>query len=287
VSNDDIRVGDRFRYMKTAGIAVCTGPKIPGTELYPCEWTTDGYAPYACYLAEPCWIRLRREDPTPTIEERRAALRVGQVITDPALLTKGMRVLGASGLSVTLLEPREHPTGWNDADTPRFLSDEACAEYGVTFLGWAQEEKAGEVEAKPPAGKPDPTPTGLTARPQPEAPSVYPFLASIPGQPVLICDATRCEVHHDPSDPACVRAKHRTPPRGLPFKRHPDCYMPSIHVVEVMCMGCEAAIATEATDADRNAAHERALQAPSRADACPPSPSGLGGTVGPILAKLR
>lgn len=274
MESEEIRVGDRFRH-RSGFVVEVRGPKNGG--LWPLQ-VLGGAGPEVVSGAldqRVWWTPLPRAEPTTenrcalcnysrhavtecpyaSIEARRAALKPGDVIRDPALLKEGMRVYtGQSPSGYTRVIAAISSFGWATfSDGWSFRPDSVRRGEGwerVTFLGWASE-----------------------------------------GDPPKLCNAEQCDHHHEPSDPACVRAKHRrpvTPPRALPFKRHPFCYMPSIHVVEVMCMGCEAAIARETARLPIINGHSLGeLIRDGVGQPSEPSTSGLGGVVGHVLSQLR
>lgn len=98
-----------------------------------------------------------------TIEERRAALKVGDLIKDPELLCKGMRVrweLYAGGPDTQATLGTRWDIGWTAvfdngsvAKVPVFRSS-SFPLYPAVFLGWATEEKPVEAPATDAPPKP-------------------------------------------------------------------------------------------------------------------------------------
>jgi hypothetical protein len=198
-------------------------------------------------------------------EERRKALKAGDVITDPALLCKGMRICIMSGTTKTGLKQEEAADFelarlddegfWRRPDGTLVVDPKWVAADGARFLGWANE---GE---------------GVKA------------LEAVEEAMHIMHDEIREAAYAQAGIP--IAEPQPTPtPRALPFKRHPECLRS--HAEPVMCGVCEDLMASEMackddgthTYADWYEAKDwRARQEPHSL-----APSGM---CGPILSKLR
>jgi hypothetical protein len=102
-------------------------------------------------------IKLAMKAGESTVEERRAALKVGDIITDPALLCEGMRVrvLAHEAMCLPQREADDFrcsrrageglPPAWADSDS-WWLNDCHVSDHGVTFLGYA--DKPATIEER-------------------------------------------------------------------------------------------------------------------------------------------
>lgn len=192
----------------------------------------------------------------PSIEERRKALKAGDVIADPALLCKGMRIRYVnSGFDLSGTATGENDgvykcgVDW-DSHPSNGIMHEHIENRRVTFIDWASE---GE-EVKP---------TAIT----------------------LPTAQTTNEVSY--TGYARAMRKPTPPPSDLPFKRHPMCSVAHAAIVgERNCLGCERLIAEEMARAD---AAEAVMVMGERLRTARPEPHTLApsGMCGPVLSRLR
>jgi hypothetical protein len=212
---------------------------------------------------------------------RRLALKAGDVITDPALLAKGMRIgsTDTANAPLSLVLKRRDSRGW-EGTTPELKNclgtwpDCNVIADGVTFLGWADEAK-------------------------PTSEETYTSYARAKKRcPVLLPSGHQCALNA--GDGHCIHVSEfqqgagvgfsyeppqpTPPPRALPFKRHPECAIPQLHVDGVMCMGCEGTIAYDQRMRDDGIATRWPPKRPTRPEPHTLAPSGM---CGPVLSKLR
>jgi len=203
----------------------------------------------------------------PSIEERRKALKAGEVITDPALLCKGMRVRSLA-TQYEYQTTERYERGWKALgrsgdvwkDVGQAFSDYLVSSEGMAFLGWASEGegvKAGEFVAMDSAGSLTPA-KSLRSMGQAER---------------------REEIKRRIDE---FQPQPTPTPRALPFKRHPECTVAHAAIVgDRNCLGCERLIADEMAVLERDTKPENRHARPE------PHTLAHSGMCGPIMGRRR
>jgi hypothetical protein len=205
------------------------------------------------------WMRFPAVPRESTIEQRRAALRVGDVITDPALLCEGMEVQATPGRRLVLGPPTDG--GFATASGSLGGLWAGFARTGrVTFLGYADkpapEVKGAEVK-KVTVDEVDGMAKKLEA---------FYAQAGIPQQ----------------YSAANWGATPTPPAKALPFKRHKNCG--ADHSQPVMCLQCESMFMSKMDARDSDAAYERSLAHSVTREKYEPQ---CGAFVGRVLTPVR